>query len=77
VSVCSAPPAILSPSPQLCQNGGLSVLSSIGGGGREVAGGQAVRVGAWKTRVIVLVRKYQHFVAKFRSEVLHSFTNWP
>jgi hypothetical protein len=27
---CSAPPAILPPSPQLCQDGGFSVLSSTG-----------------------------------------------
>jgi hypothetical protein len=27
---CSAPPAILPPSPQLCQNDGLSFISSIG-----------------------------------------------
>jgi hypothetical protein len=43
---CSAPPAILPPSPQLCQNGSLSVMSSIGETENSLRGpSQASRAG--------------------------------
>jgi hypothetical protein len=79
---CSAPPMILFPSPQLCQNGGLSVSSLIGerekrkvGGGRQSCYVWS-KIPGWKRKFeTVLCRNAtaSSFVAKLRGELFAHF----
>jgi hypothetical protein len=64
LSGCSAPPPILSWPPQLCQNGGFSVLPSIGETWKNKVGwddSHVVFSGEWSVRLRVVVMQNQFF----------------
>jgi hypothetical protein len=70
---CSEPPVIMSRSPQLCQNGGLSVLASIGGNRKVGWLGENSHVFWWKIKwetVCYHDATARSFVAKVRGKVI-------
>jgi hypothetical protein len=78
---CSAQPAVLPPSPQLCQNGGLAVLSSVGETEKWGGWGTAVKLFLVKNPLVIKRETVRHsdatassfIVAKVRGEVFAHF----
>jgi hypothetical protein len=83
---CSEPPAILPRSPQMCQNGGLSVLSLIGeteksrmgGNGSHFLFGQRFRGEKGSAKLcVVMMQQPVLLLPKLGAKSSHIFTQSP